>query len=128
MLRTYSPRISALITGADPKWLDNLLSRHDLPGVSRARRGVERRITEDGLLAIELCRILNLELGVSVQQAATIVSACNVFPGEDVFQFRTASGLMLQLPILETRSRLRERTIEAVEMVAAVRRGRPRLS
>ena len=124
MARSYSVRLAALTTGVDSKWIDNLVSRHDLPGISRLRRGVERRISDDGLLAIELVRILNLELGVSTTAAVSI--AATMMAPHTGGQFRTASGLTVQLPLGELEARLRARLGEALEFVARVPRGRPR--
>ena len=127
MTRSYSTRLIALTTGSDPRWLDNLLSRHELIGVSRRQRGVERRITDDGMLAVELVRILNIELGISVEAAVAIT--------RDVAQrrartaeFRTPSGLALVFPLETIQMRLRDRLAEATEFIARVPRGRPRLS
>ena len=125
MPRTYNARITGLIVGVQPKWLDNLLSRYDLPGVARSRQGVERRLTDDGILAVELCRILNLELGLSLAQSATIASQCVRDVGAGELRHTTASGLVVSLPLPVTRVRLRDRAMEAVDMVAAARRGRP---
>lgn len=125
MSRSYSARITALITDTQPKWLDNLLSRHDLPGVSRSRQGIERRISEEGLLAVELCRILNLELGVSLAQACEIASRCLRDASASELRYTTPSGLTLTLSIVAARARLRDRTMNAVEMVADAPRGRP---
>jgi hypothetical protein len=124
MPRTYNARITALITGVQAKWLDNLLSRHNLPGVARDRQGIERRISDEGILAVELCRILNLELGVSLAQAAQIATLCLRTATEEM-SYTTPSGMTLSLPVGATRARLRERTMEAVEMVGATPRGRP---
>ena len=127
MARSYSARITALITGVQPKWLDNLLSRHDLPGIARSHQGVERRISDDGVLAVELCRILNIELGVSLARAAAIVDHCMEGPVDTELRYATESGLLVSLSVQETRARLRERTMEAIDMVAITPRGRPRL-
>jgi hypothetical protein len=125
MARSYNARITALITGVQPKWLDNLLSRHSIPGVSRSRQGVERRITDEGMMAVELCRILNLELGVSLAQAAEIATQCLRAATDSELRYTTRSGLVVSLPIASTRARLRDRTMDAVEIVAAAPRGRP---
>jgi hypothetical protein len=106
------------------KWLDNLLSRHSLPGVDRDRQGVERRISDEGMLAVELCRILNLELGVSLSQAAEIATHCLRTATDSELSYTTPSGMTLSLSVGSTRARLRERTMEAVEMVGATPRGR----
>jgi hypothetical protein len=105
--------------------LDNLLSRHELPGVSRSRQGVERRISDEGILAVELCRILNLELGVSLAQAAQLALRCLHDASALELRHSTPSGLTISLPIALTRARLRDRLTQAVEMVAAAPRGRP---
>ena len=128
MARSYGARITALITGVQTKWLDNLLSRHELPGVSRGRQGVARRISDPGLLAVELCRILNLELGVSLAQAAEIATQCLRSSSDVELRYATPSGLLLSLSLPAARDRLRARTTEAIEMVADTRRGRPRAS
>lgn len=124
MARSYSVRVVALILRLDGKWLDNLLSRFHLPGVSRSRQGVERGISEDGLLAIELCRILNLELGVSIARSVAIVDT-GVHGGEGDMRFSTPSGLTLSMDLSGVRRRLRERTLDAVEAAPVTRRGRP---
>ena len=128
MARSYSARLVALTTGVDPRWLDNLLSRHRLPGVSRRERGVERRIFDEGVLAIELTRILNLELGVSVAVAVVIASEMLDQRAEKPGEYQTSSGLVLAFPLEAFRLRLRVRLGEATEFVARVPRGRPRLS
>ena len=128
MARSYSARLIALTTGADTRWLDNLLSRHRLPGVSRRERGVERRIFDEGVLAIELTRILNLELGVSVADAVVIASEVLDQSAERPGEYQTPSGLVLAFPLEALRQRLRVRLGESTEFVARVPRGRPRLS
>ena len=124
--RSYSSKLIALAVGVTANWLDNLLSKHVLPGVSRGRQGIERRINDDGLLAAELCRILNLELGVSLENAAEIArSAIEArIDGGDTRHI-TSSGLLLLFPIRGIEQRLHQRMLDATESVARVRRGRP---
>jgi hypothetical protein len=106
------------------KWLDNLLSRYALPGVERGRQGVERRINDQGLLAAEVSRILNLELGVSMQRAASIAREL-VQTSEAEASFATPSGMSLRFPVADIESRLRLRMSEALEATSRVPRGRP---
>lgn len=75
MHRAYDVRTVALATGTTVKWVDNLLSHHDVPGVLNARQGVERRVSDGGLFAIEMTRILNREFGVPVRRAVALVRA-----------------------------------------------------
>ncbi len=124
MARTYSSRLTALTIGADPRWVDNLLSRHTIPGVSKGRRGIERRISEEALLHVELIRMLNLELGVSLESAVVIARALAGKTGYDAPNFETPSGLRLSAPLDAIIHRLRTRLAESVEYVAQVPRGR----
>ena len=125
MPRFYSVRLVALALECDRKWIDNLLSHYPLPGISGGRQGVERRIGDDGLLAIEAARIfvteLGLPLGQSVKFATRIVADRS--GGEGVIM--TPSGLSLSLPIASLEARLRHRVLAAVEALARVVRGRP---
>jgi hypothetical protein len=94
--------------------------------VERSRQGIERRITDDGLLAIEFARILNIELGVSVERAAEIVAVAMTARTATGSTFATRSGVTLHFPIAETERRLREHMVDALDAVGHIRRGRPR--
>ena len=125
MARSYDVRLVALTIGEKLKWVDNLLSQHVLPGVTRSRQGVQRRITDGGLLAIELTRMLSTEAGVSIARAAEIASiAVNSRAGTEM-QVPLQSGLTLVFHVSAIERRLRERVAEAIESSAHVRRGRP---
>lgn len=125
MSRTYTVRAVALAIGVPSKWMDNLLSRHALPGVERSRQGVERRITDEGMLATEVARILNIELGVSMERAAAIArDMMNSRTGSET-SFSTPSGLSLHFPVADIERRLRDRIMDALEAMARLPRGRP---
>ena len=126
MARTYSIDVIALAIGLSPKWVDNLLSHHTLPGAPRGRQGVQRRITEEGLLAIELTRLLARELGVSVSHSAELARRALESRSMSEATISTSSGLTLVFNLSAIESRLRARVLEAVESVARVPRGRPR--
>ena len=125
MARSYTVKAVALALGVQSKWTDNLLSRHAIPGVERSRQGIERRVTDDGLLAIELIRILNLELGVSMERAAGIAREAMKSSAPVGMSFVTSSGLSLHFPVADIERRLRERMMDALEATARRRRGRP---
>jgi hypothetical protein len=107
------------------KWLDNLLSLAALPGIERSRQGVERRISETGLLAIELVRVLSWELGLPVRQAARVAGLAIAARTDTTARVALPSGVVLLFPLVELETRLRERIIDAVEAAGRVRRGRP---
>jgi hypothetical protein len=125
MARAYNARTIALTVGQPIKWVDNLLSHHALPGVTRSRQGVQRRVSDEGLLAVELTRILTLDLGVSISRAVELTrTALGSRQGTDV-RLSPGSGVTLTLHASEIEERLRQRVIDAIESVARVRRGRP---
>lgn len=126
MSRTYTAKLIALTLGASVKWVDNLLSHHDVPGVTRGKQGVERRIADEGLFAIAAIRILTEELGLGLSQAALIVRSALASRTPEQMRYTTESGIVLQFPVAEIDRRMRERLLDAVEAVARVSRGRPR--
>jgi hypothetical protein len=112
--------------GADIRWVDNLLSRHDLPGILRGRQGVQRSISDQGLLAIELTRLLSQKLGLSVGQSVAIARSVlgARLSGSVRVEIAPALSLVVDLPVLE--ERLRAQVLQAMESVSRVPRGRPR--
>lgn len=125
MHRTYSTKLIALTIAASPKWVDNLLSHHTLPGVSRTKQGVERQVTDEGLLAIEMTRMLARELGVPLSRAAAISRIAIASRSDMPLRFVTESGIAVVFPLAAIELRLRGRMIEAVEAIGRVPRGRP---
>lgn len=126
MARSYTAKLVALTIGVQAKWLDNLLSHHDLPGVSRGAQGLERRITDEGLLAIEAVRILVAELGVPIARAVSIARIALAGRTSSEMRFVAEPSVSVLFALPEIEHRLRDRIIEAGESVARVPRGRPR--
>ena len=126
MQRSYDIRPSACAIGAEAKWLDNLLTRHPLPGVSRGRQGIQRRVSHEGLLSIELARILNQELGVSVAQAVRMATAVIQSEAEGRVAIPVTPAISLVVDLRALHEHLRSRIVHAMESVGPVRRGRPR--
>jgi hypothetical protein len=122
---SYTVKMAALATGVQQKWLDNLLSHHSLPGVSGGRQGLERSISIQGILGIELVRLATLDLGIPIARAVAIATEL-LSSGSRGRTIRTASGVQLRFPIEEIERRLRERLVEAVEAAPSLPRGRPR--
>jgi hypothetical protein len=108
-----------------PKWLDNLLSHHDLPGIERGRQGKDRRISDTGLLAVEIVRLLNYELAVPMARATELAATALGTRDRERSTVTTPSGVAVVLPLADIERVLRVRIIDAVETVAEVRRGRP---
>ncbi len=120
-MRGYDARAAALALHVPPKWIDNLLSHHAIPGVVQSRQGVRRLIPPESLrtvaVALKLMEALRLPLPAALHLAA---------------QLRLAGGqlsltgrvtLSLDLEALD-RSLDRELAL-AVEATPSPRRGRP---
>src|SRR5215208_8467627 len=123
MTRAYSVRTTALILDVPVKWIDNLLSHNVVPGVEGGGRGVERRISDDGLLAIEIVRILHFELGVPVAQAATVARTAARSVDSSVLTHRVRGGMSISFSLPEIQERLRSGLVDATEAAGAVARG-----
>ena len=122
MRRAYSVASVAFAVGAAPRWVDNLLARHDVPGVARRGRGVELAISADGLLAIAVARALVAELGMAVAPAAALAAKLVASPGGSA-PAGARLAVHLDRPALERD--LAARLVEAADAIAPRRRGRP---
>jgi len=124
--RTYSTRVAALAIAVQPKWLDNLLSHFALPGIESGGQGVERRISDDGLLAIEVTRVLADELGMALGIAAVFARALVGQASRDIARVTTASGASVTVSLQDVEQRLRRQLADALESSPRIKRGRPR--
>lgn len=122
-----SGRAAAIVVDAPLKWVDNVLSHHDLPGVVRANRGVARQIDDAGLLALALCRLLSTQLGVPLALAAVIARDAVTSRAAKAGRLEIAPGLTVNLALDDIERGIRSRIDDASEAVAHVRRGRPPL-
>ncbi|MDB4877297.1 MAG: hypothetical protein JWM41_3743 [Gemmatimonadetes bacterium] len=124
MARSYHVEIAQHAADADAKWVDNLLSHFNIPGVEGGRQGVARRISLHGIYHVALIRRLTRGLTVSVDAA---VSLARHLLTTDAEHLSLSGGLSLHLD-----RRVFEREVDAalavaVESVAPARRGRPPL-
>lgn len=107
------------------KWVDNVLSHYSVIGVEQGTRGVERRLTQEAILALAMCRMLARDLGVPL---ATAVGIANQVVGSREFgggTFAVAPGLALQFSMDDLERTVLASLSDATESVAHVRRGRP---
>jgi hypothetical protein len=126
MTRTYDVHATALALDVAPKWLDNLLSHHGIPGSKKGRQGVARRITNQSLTAIEVVRMLRTDLGVPIARAVELTAALlDKRQGDGDARMITDSGVVVTIPIAAIEARLRQQMVSALESVGQRRRGRP---
>jgi hypothetical protein len=121
MVRSYHVEIARFAADADQKWVDNLLSRFDIPGVDSSHQGLSRRISDIGIYHIALIRALTAELEVSTARAVTLAGQLLTIP--DAVIVADDLELVFDRPSFERR--IDARVSEAVESIAPARRGRP---
>jgi len=124
MARDYHADIARHAAGADTKWVDNLLSHFDIPGVAGGRQGVARRVTAHGVCQVVLIRRLTLLFGMTTAKA--VLMAGQLLDDGEQSSLDADYGIELRLD-----RRVFERAIdgaitEAVESVTPAPRGRPR--
>jgi hypothetical protein len=124
MSRFYHVEIARHAADVDLKWVDNLLSRFDVPGVESSRQGVARRISLGGIYHVALIRRLNRELRLPVSAAVTL--ARRLLASESA-EAVVVSGIELRIDRSALEAEIGRRVNEAVEASTRPRRGRPRL-
>jgi hypothetical protein len=124
MPRSYSVSTVQLVLDVPIKWVDNVLTHHDVPGVVRGRRGLSRGVPPHSLLvlgvALELIRDLQMPIAPAIGLAASL---CEAPSGEH----RLTAEIVLRVDMAAIERRLERRLLEAVEVAGAKRRGRPPL-
>lgn len=121
-MRSYHVDIARHATDAERKWIDNLLSHFDVPGVARSRRGSPRRITTAGIYHIALTRRIVLELSTTLKAATALAQTLLRSDESDLTVFH---GLSLRFDRPAFEAGVDARIAEAVEMIVPARRGRP---
>ena len=119
---SYHVRIATIAASTDEKWIDNLLSKHEVPGVERARQGVERRISHQGLRHIVLIRRLTKSAGVPTSRAVALASRVLA---TDNGCIALADAIELRVDRVTLSREIDLLLADAVETVVRPKRGRP---
>jgi len=122
MARHYHVDIAVFAAQADRKWVDNLLSHFDVPGVEAAKQGVARRVSAHGVYHVALTRRLAEEAGMSV---ATALSVARQLLTTDANHVALGPGLELRIDRQLFQRGVDELIAEGVEAIVPRRRGRP---
>ena len=119
-MRAYTVDVAALALGVERKYLDNLLSHHDIPGCAGGRQGIRRRLDRDAVarlaIVVTLVRELLMPLAAAIRLAVQLHDQGTATAGPTI-------RLALDLPALERG--LEARLATAVESAREPRRGRP---
>lgn len=121
MARAYTIAAAALALEQDAKWLDNILSHFEVPGVQQKTQGVTRRLSVDSLVVLAVTIIVGDELGAPIARALEISQRLIATSG----RYSTDTGLTIQLDLPSLRTRVLENLEQAVEIAPVPRRGRP---
>ncbi len=121
-MRAYTIAATSLALGVTPKWLDNTLSHHRIPGVTQTRQGISRRLNSAAILILEIAIMLCRSLGAPLSVALLVAERVST---ERSKTLELESGLTLSVDIAEIEQNLSARLANAVEVAPAPRRGRP---
>ena len=108
-----------------PKWVDNALSRHPVPGTSKKSQGVTRRLPPNAVTTLEIALRLGRLLSVPLARGLDLAQlALENGDGTATLELSTAISIVMDVAAItsETAARL----AEAVEIAPVPRRGRPR--
>lgn len=122
-MRAYTITAAAFALKVPPKWLDNVITHHEVPGVFRKRQGVSRRLTPQAILTLDLALRLSRSLGSPLPVAIRIAQAMVASRNEPAHLLD--HGISLQADIERIEKRLSELLGHAVEFAPIPRRGRP---
>jgi hypothetical protein len=120
-VRSYHIDIAAFAADCDIKWIDNLLSHFDVPGVQSARQGVARRLSIDAIHTIVLARFLNRDAGLSIERA--LQAAKDLLAGNGSHPL--SPWVALHFDRAGFTNDVEANVAQAVESVVPRRRGRP---
>jgi hypothetical protein len=123
MARNYHVDIAAFAARADRKWVDNLLSHFDVPGVDSEKQGVARRLTIEAVQTVVLVRALASDTGLSIDRALAI--AGRLLGADDGRVTGATAWVALQLDRSAFETEVDRRVAAAVEAVVPKKRGRP---
>ena len=122
MPASYHIDIAGYAAGADRKWVDNLLSHFEVPGVEQGRRGSARHVTQLGLYHIALVRVIARELGAPLK---TSVMLATMLLRTESPELPVIGPLALRFDRDRFQREVDARVAEAVEAIVPARRGRP---
>ncbi len=108
-----------------PKWVDNALSHHPVPGASKKSQGVARRLSPIVVTTLEIALQLGRLLSVPLARGLDLAQlALKNGDGTATLELSTAISIVVDVTAItsETAARL----AEAVEIAPVPRRGRPR--
>lgn len=124
MAISYDVAVAALAIDVPQKWIDNLLSRHRLPGVEQAHQGVARRISRDALVTIAIVRLLCAELRIPLERAVDLAERLSPIGDTTLTSNEGTVTITVDRSLLART--IATRLADAIESAPRRPRGRPR--
>jgi hypothetical protein len=124
-VRAYTVAATAVALGVSSKWVDNVLSHHQVPGVHQTRQGIARRVTPAALLILDLTLRLVRSLGVPLPQALETARRL-IDAREGGIALSGVASIQIRADVETLTNDLNARLERAVEISPTPRRGRPR--
>lgn len=125
MARSYHTDVVAFAADADQKWIDNLLSRFSIAGVTGGRQGVSRRVSTYAIYHVALTHLLVRSLGVPVAGAVGLANGLLSSSGDNVPVAPDVPHIRLAIDRATFIADVDRRIAEAAESLIPARRGRP---
>jgi hypothetical protein len=120
MPRAYNTSAVAAALGATEKWLDNILTHHDVRGVYSAGQGIPRRMSPDSVVTVHVAKVLMDQMGTP---AAAALQAGHQLVATGRVDFEPGLNLAMDRAVVE--SSLNLKLLHAVQASPPKRRGRP---
>ena len=120
-MRSYHIAAASLAIGCEIKWLDNVVTQCSPSGVTRAQRGVARRLSIDSVVTIAVARQLAFDLGAPMARSLELAAALIDNGGQLV----CPGGSGIAFDVAAMRRQVERRLEDAAEVLVAPRRGRP---
>jgi hypothetical protein len=121
-MRGYTVATSAFTLEVPIKWLDNVLTHHQVPGVQQSRQGVMRLLAPSALLQLEIALILHRTLAIPLTVAIPLALELKQAGGEII---SGSPALAISLDLSKLTSDLNRRLADAIEIAPTPLRGRP---
>lgn len=123
-MRAYTVAAVAVTLKVPTKWIDNVLSHHNVPGVSQTRQGVSRRLTPQAVITLEIA--LQLLRWISLPMARALEIAHALAQSEDTpARLSLSSSVAIVVDVSAITAETSRRLAEAVEIAPRPKRGRP---
>jgi hypothetical protein len=119
-MRAYTVATAAFTLRMPVKWVDNLLSHHQLRGVTGGTQGHARRLSLDAIVTLAVALSLWKTLRAPIRSCLHIAESLE--DGKHI----AGDGIVVSVPLASIRAETVDRLSHAVETVPVPRRGRPR--